>query len=89
MTKQELITELWNNGEVWANHAYTKAQLEAAVEGMKKAKTMTLEELEAKVKGHKEDTDMTDSKKVTFEINGTTYNSNDKGNRFYSSLGWW
>ena len=35
----------------------------------------------------KEDIDMTDSKAITFEVNGTTYNSNDKGNRFYKMIG--
>lgn len=35
----------------------------------------------------KEDIDMTDSKKVTFEVNGTKYNSNEKGNRFYKMIG--
>lgn len=35
----------------------------------------------------KEDKDMTDSKAITFEVNGTTYNSNDKGNRFYKTIG--
>lgn len=35
----------------------------------------------------KEDKDMTDSKALTFELNGTTYNSNEKGNRFYKTIG--
>lgn len=35
----------------------------------------------------KEDTTMTDSKAITFELDGTTYNSNDKGNRFYKTIG--
>lgn len=30
---------------------------------------------------------MTDSKAITFEINGTIYNSNEKGNRFYKTVG--
>ena len=35
----------------------------------------------------KEDTDMADSKAITFEVNGTKYNSNEKGNRFYKTIG--
>lgn len=34
-----------------------------------------------------EDKDMTDSKKITFEIDGNRYESNDKGNRFYRFYG--
>lgn len=35
----------------------------------------------------KEDKDMADSKAITFEVNGTKYNSNEKGNRFYKTIG--
>ena len=35
----------------------------------------------------KEGTDMTDSKKITFEIDGNRYESNEKGNRFYRFFG--
>lgn len=34
-----------------------------------------------------EDKDMADSKKITFEIDGNRYESNDKGNRFYRFYG--
>lgn len=45
------------------------------------------EEEASKIRTEQEDTDMTDSKAITFEVNGTTYNSNDKGNRFYKTIG--
>lgn len=45
------------------------------------------EEEANRIKAEQEDTDMTESKAITFEINGTIYNSNEKGNRFYKTIG--
>lgn len=60
------------------------------VNGEMKSAHWTYEEAQAessKYEAVKEDKDMTDSKAITFEVNGTTYNSNDKGNRFYKTIG--
>lgn len=45
MTKKELINELHQNGEFWANESYKKEYLESYLKGIKKAKKMPIEEL--------------------------------------------
>jgi hypothetical protein len=45
MTKAEIIEELWENGEVWANQSYTKKQLEIYLMKMREAQAMTEEKL--------------------------------------------
>lgn len=60
------------------------------VDGKMHTAHYTYEEAEEeanRIKAEQEDTDMTDSKAITFEVNGTTYNSNEKGNRFYKTIG--
>lgn len=45
MTKDELIKELHDYGETWADKTYTKRQLENYLEGLEKAQNMSDEEL--------------------------------------------
>ena len=53
MKKAEIIKELRDRGEVWANESYSKAYLENYLNGYKKAEKMSLEELEAIVKSRR------------------------------------
>lgn len=52
MKKTEIIEELHRAGEVWADMTYSKAYLEKALNDLKKAQRMTLEELEAYLKAN-------------------------------------
>lgn len=47
MTKAELIRELHNHGELWANEAYSKKELEDNLKAIERAKSMSMEELAA------------------------------------------
>ncbi|MBO7677206.1 MAG: hypothetical protein J6S49_06805 [Erysipelotrichaceae bacterium] len=47
MTKTELIKELHKHGELWANEAYSKKELEDYLKGLERARNMTMEELSA------------------------------------------
>lgn len=51
MTKKELIRELHNYGELWANEAYSKKELEEYLNGLKDARSMSTEELAKLVLG--------------------------------------
>lgn len=60
------------------------------VNGEMKSTHWTYEEAQAEASKYEtieEDKDMTNSKAITFEVSGTTYNSNEKGNRFYKTIG--
>lgn len=45
MTKRQLIHELHNRGEMWANMEYSKKELEQYLRGYDRASKMTMEEL--------------------------------------------
>lgn len=75
------IKNTWD-GDTMTYKVYVNGKMESA--------HWTYEEAQAEASKYetvKEDTDMTDSKTITFEINGTIYSSNEKGNRFYKTIG--
>ena len=50
MTKREIIAELHENGHWWADERLSKATLLEYLESVRKAKSMSMEELEAYIK---------------------------------------
>ena len=51
MNKAQLITELHNRGEWWANESYSKQYLQNYLEQSNKASSMSMEELLAHIQG--------------------------------------
>ncbi len=51
MNKAQLIEELHNRGEWWANESYSKEYLQNYLDGAKKASSMSMEQLLAKIQG--------------------------------------
>lgn len=50
MTKAQIIAELHENGHWWADERLSKAMLLEYLESVRKAKSMSMEELEAYIK---------------------------------------
>ena len=53
MIKAQIIAELHSNGEFWANESYSKITLEKYLNGVREARSMTMEQLLAKIKERK------------------------------------
>lgn len=45
MTKKELVKELHQHGELWANETFAKKYLEDYLNGLERARKMSFEEL--------------------------------------------
>lgn len=96
MTKRELIAKLHENGAIWANDSYTKADLQKFHDEMTKAQQMTIEELKAKAEEanikaemKKEDKSMTSINeiKTTFTFEGRDYTEKTNGYCFVTENG--
>lgn len=77
MTKRELIVKLHENGAIWANSNYTKADLQKSYDEMMEAQQMTTEELKAKIEAMDADAENPEVTLEQFvakveEINNTT-----------------